>query len=144
MSQEIETTCVPRIIKSIISCTYYDTVFNPNEVQNNITHYQDIENIDLYKSFNSALTEPIIVQDINFLYFSAQREVTLELTTSDTVSLFCKTFYLYQPSMPFSFKLQGLSSEECPVYVHCLYANIKNSSATSNLSLFKTDIDYKI
>ena len=144
MSQELETICIPRMIKSLISCTYYDTAFNPSEIQNSIVHYQDIENVDIYKSFNSALTQVVFVFYINFLYFSAQREVTLELTTTSTATLFCKAFYLYQPSMPFSFKLSGLTSEECPVYVHCIYANVKTENSLTQSYLFKTKLDYEV
>lgn len=144
MSQELETICIPRMIKSLISCTYYDTAFNPSEIQNSIVHYQDIENVDIYKSFNSTLTQSVIVKDINFLYFSAQREVSLELTTTSTATLFCKAFYLYQPSIPFSFKLSGLTSQECPVYVHCIYANVKTLNSLSQSNLFKTKLDYEV
>ena len=144
MSQTTEIKCIPRLIKSLIACTYYDTAYNPSEIQNTITHYQDIENVDIYKSFNSSLTQAVIVKDINFLYFSAQREVTLELTTTSTATLFCKAFYLYQPSMPFSFKLSGLTSEECPVYVHCIYANVKTENSLRQSNLFKTKLDYEV
>ena len=50
MSQELETICIPRMIKSLISCTYYDTAFNPSEIQNSIVHYQDIENVDILEN----------------------------------------------------------------------------------------------
>ena len=55
-----------------------------------------------------------------------------------------KAFYLYQPSIPFSFKLSGLTSEECPVYVHCIYANVKTLNSLSQSNLFKTKLDYEV
>lgn len=134
-----------RFIKTCVTATYYDATYIQNALQNTVCHYRDIENVNIYKNYNSLLTEDIIVKNVNFLYFSAQREVLLELTTDITITLQTLEFYLYQPKAPFSFKLTGSQSEEsCPCFIHLFYADTNPSESGQQLySTYPTSLNYE-
>lgn len=141
--------CTDRSIKTCITATYYDTTFLTNQTQNTMCHYQDIEPLDTYKCFNTQLTSEIIVRDINFLFFLAQREVKLSLITTGTVDLLTREFYLYQPTQKFSFRLapnQTTTSgndNSCITYIHCLYANVFNPNSSTTQNLFRSKLEYQ-
>lgn len=122
-----------RYIQSQINVIYYDTVYLDNSIQNNICHIRDIPNVAIYKNFNTLLSEEFVVRDINFLYFTAQTIVKMQLTTGTTIDLECKEFYLYQPNQPFSFSLSPIgagSSGTCTCHLHCIYATCTNSATS--------------
>lgn len=123
--------CLDRFIQTRINLTYYDPTYFTNSLQNTIDHVSQIPFIDIYKSFNSTLTDDVEGENVNILYFTSQRPVRLTLICAGQTVLLTNEFYLYQPTLVFSFKIQdpGLTENiSCSTYLQCFYAKLQDKA----------------